>query len=199
PMSDRYVQTRQIRIADGLGELPHPVTESLPEIPHMPMTESLIESLRSPTSNGRVALRPIVDADMPFLLTLYGHIRSDELARVPWSNEEKAAFVIQQLEAQHSHWQSHYFDTAWDLVLVDGKPAGRLYVARWPDEIRIVDIALLPRFRGAAIGSGLLGDLIAESERSGRKISIHVEIFNTARRLYERLGFQVADERGVYL
>jgi RimJ/RimL family protein N-acetyltransferase len=150
-----------------------------------------------PTS--RISLRPIEDGDMEFLLALYATTREDELKQVPWTPEQKAAFVHQQFWAQHTHWRENYTDTSWDLVLADGVPAGRLYVARWKDDIRIVDIALMPAHRGAGLGTRMIRDIFAEGDASGRKVSIHVEVFNPARRLYERLGFAQAGERGVYL
>jgi RimJ/RimL family protein N-acetyltransferase len=149
--------------------------------------------------NGTVTLRPITDADMEFLHRLYGTTREDELKQVDWTPEQKAAFVAQQFHAQHQYWQENYTDTSWDLILRDGQPIGRLYVARWPDQIRIVDIALLPAHRGGGTGTQLIRGLFAEGDASGRKVSIHVEIFNPARRLYERMGFVQAGEHGVYL
>jgi ribosomal protein S18 acetylase RimI-like enzyme len=82
---------------------------------------------------------------------------------------------------------------------VDGRDAGRLYVARWPAEIRIMDIALLPEHRGRGIGSALLADLMAEATRASKPLTIHVERFNRAVRLYERLGFVPVADKGVYL
>lgn len=149
--------------------------------------------------NGSITLRPITDADMDFLHRLYATTREDELAQVAWTPEQKAAFVSQQFHAQHQYWQENYQDTSWDLILRDGQPIGRLYVARWAEEIRIVDIALMPEHRGGGLGTHLLRGVFAEADASGRKVSIHVEIFNPARRLYERLGFVQAAERGVYL
>jgi ribosomal protein S18 acetylase RimI-like enzyme len=84
------------------------------------------------------------------------------------------------------------------VILVGGQPAGRLYVARWPAEIRIVDIALLPEFRGAGVGSRLLAELLAEADQAGKPVSIHVEKLNPALRLYQRLGFARAADREVY-
>jgi RimJ/RimL family protein N-acetyltransferase len=146
-----------------------------------------------------VMLRPITEGDVDFLYRLYATTREEELKQVPWTEEQKAAFVRQQFEAQHAFWQENYTDTSWDLILADGEPIGRLYVARWPDDIRIVDIALVPEHRGGGLGTRLIRDLFAEGDASGRKVSIHVELFNPARRLYERLGFVQAEERGVYL
>jgi ribosomal protein S18 acetylase RimI-like enzyme len=146
-----------------------------------------------------ITLRPITDADMDFLHRLYATTREDELRQVDWTDEQKAAFVSQQFHAQHEFWQANYQSTSWELILRDGEPVGRLYVARWTEEIRIVDIALMPERRGGGLGTRLIRELFAEGDASGRKVSIHVEIFNPARRLYERLGFVQAAERGVYL
>jgi ribosomal protein S18 acetylase RimI-like enzyme len=85
------------------------------------------------------------------------------------------------------------------VILVDGKPAGRLYVHRRPSEIRIVDIALLPKHRGNGVGTRLLEDLLAEGDGAGKSVTIHVERMNPALRLYERLGFALGEDKGVYL
>jgi ribosomal protein S18 acetylase RimI-like enzyme len=146
-----------------------------------------------------VTLRPATDADMDFLHRLYATTREDELKQVDWTDEQKAVFVSHQFHAQHQYWHENYTDTSWDLILLGGEPIGRLYVARWADDIRIVDIALMPGHRGSGIGTRLLRALLDEGDATGRKVSIHVEIFNPARRLYERLGFVQAGDRGVYL
>jgi GNAT superfamily N-acetyltransferase len=136
-----------------------------------------------------VTLRPITDSDLPFLLQLYASTRVDELAQVPWTDEQKGAFIVQQFQAQHAWWQEHYTGARFDLVLVDGEPAGRLYVDVWEREIRIVDIVLAPAHRSGGIGSMLLRRVFAEGDAAGKPVSIHVEVFNPARRLYDRLGF----------
>jgi ribosomal protein S18 acetylase RimI-like enzyme len=82
---------------------------------------------------------------------------------------------------------------------VNGEPAGRLYLYRQAEDWRIMDIALLPEFRNRGFGTALLDSLIAEADAAGVKVSIHVEVFNPARKLYQRLGFRQAAERGVYL
>jgi ribosomal protein S18 acetylase RimI-like enzyme len=113
--------------------------------------------------------------------------------------EQWGAFVEHQFTAQSRHYES-YEDTSYDLVLVDGEPAGRLIFARWPEDLRVVDIALLPEHRGRGIGGSLMRALIEEADERGVKTSIHVERFNPAQRLYARLGFRaVAEAGGVYL
>jgi GNAT superfamily N-acetyltransferase len=145
-----------------------------------------------------ISLRPITDADMLFLKTLYATTREAELERVNWTPEQKAAFIDHQFNAQHEHWQTNYTNTSWDVIERDGKPIGRLYVARWQEEIRIVDIALIPEARSGGLGEKLIRALFDEGDRSGRKVTVHVEIYNPAKRLYERMGFVLAQDLGVY-
>ena len=142
----------------------------------------------------RVALRPVRPSDEPFLLRVYAGTRADELAPVPWSPEQKAAFVAQQFAAQTAHYAQHYAGMSADVILVDDEPAGRLLVARWADEIRIVDISILPEVRGRGAGTVVLRRLLDEAAAAGKRLSIHVERQNRAVGLYERLGFQPAGE-----
>jgi ribosomal protein S18 acetylase RimI-like enzyme len=144
-------------------------------------------------------LRPARAEDRDFLLRVYASTREEELRPVDWSAEQKAAFVQQQFEAQDAYYREHYDPATFDVIEVDGEPAGRLYVARWEDEIRIVDIALLPEHRGRGTGTALVRALLDEAAAAGKRLSIHVEVNNPARRLYERLGFAAVEERGVYV
>ena len=146
-----------------------------------------------------ITLRPIQPGDEEFLYRVYASTREAELALVDWDAAQKEAFLRMQFAAQHAYYQEHYADAAFQVILADGRPAGRLYVARWPDEIRIVDIALLPEHRNAGIGTALLRELLAEGTRAGKPVSIHVERFNPALRLYARLGFTSIADKGVYV
>jgi ribosomal protein S18 acetylase RimI-like enzyme len=146
-----------------------------------------------------LALRPIRTEDRDFLFRLYASTREEELRAVPWTPEQRNAFLRQQFEAQDAHYLANYPGATLDLVLLDGQPVGRLYVARWTSEIRIMDVIVLADCRGAGIGTRLLHDILEEAELARKKVSIHVESYNPARRLYERLGFVPAGEHGVYV
>jgi GNAT superfamily N-acetyltransferase len=146
------------------------------------------------------SLRPIAPGDRELLFRIYASTRAEELAQVDWAAEQREAFLRQQFEAQHAWYQQNYAGAAFDVVLAsDGQPAGRLYVACWPREIRLIDVALLPGFRRQGLGSAILGDLLAGARRSGKPVTIHVERMNPALRLYERLGFKQKEDKGVYL
>jgi ribosomal protein S18 acetylase RimI-like enzyme len=103
-----------------------------------------------------------------------------------------------QFEAQDTTYRRNNPAGSFDVIEAGGRPAGRLIVDRRPTDIRIVDISLLPAFRGAGIGGRLLAELIAEAAGSGRTLSIHVEVHNRAAELYARMGFAVVAEHGVY-
>jgi ribosomal protein S18 acetylase RimI-like enzyme len=118
---------------------------------------------------------------------------------VPWDDAQKDAFLRMQFDAQDAWWRENYAGASFDVILIEGEPAGRLYVHRGRSEIRIVDIALLPEHRGNSIGTRLLEGLLAEGEAGAKSVTIHVERENPALRLYERLGFSVAEDKGVYL
>ena len=140
-------------------------------------------------------LRPVGEGDRELLRAIYASTRAEELAVLPWNDAAKAEFLAFQFEAQDRAYRE-YTDASFSVVEVDGAPAGRLYVARWAEEIRVIDVALLPPFRGRGIGTRLLSDLAAQADASGRTLTIHVEVNNPARRLYERLGFVEAGAAG---
>ena len=146
-----------------------------------------------------VVLREVEAGDDALLRLVYAASREDELALVSWSEAQKEAFLRQQFDAQDAHYRAHYDNARFDVIEVDGEPAGRLYVARWDDEIRIMDIALLPDYCGKGIGTQLLRELLDEGARTGKRVSIHVEKNNPALRLYVRLGFVPVGDRGVHL
>ena len=146
-----------------------------------------------------VSFRPIRPDDEAFLYEVYASTRLEELALVDWDDAQKAAFLRMQFTAQHKFYQAHYATTDFLIILRDDVPIGRLYIARWQNEILIVDIALLPPYRNTGIGTAILRDLLAEATVAHKPVHIHVEKFNPALRLYERLGFAPIADKGVYL
>ncbi|WP_244486481.1 GNAT family N-acetyltransferase [Bradyrhizobium viridifuturi] len=142
--------------------------------------------------------RRLSEADLPFLVRLYASTRAEELAPVPWSNAEKAAFLDQQFRAQHTHYQRHYPDADWLVIAQGDEDVGRFYIERWPSQHRIIDIAFMPAHRGKGYGEALLRDAIDEAAAADKDVSIHVEKLNPAMRLYRRLGFVTEEDKGVY-
>ncbi|MBI2945104.1 MAG: GNAT family N-acetyltransferase [Candidatus Wallbacteria bacterium] len=135
---------------------------------------------------------------MVFLRELYASTRAEELARVPWLEQQKAAFLSQQFECQHRAYSQGYPGASLDLILEGERPVGRLYVHRGPDDFRVVDISLLPQARNRGIGTYFLLDVMDQARAANATVSIHVEQSNSAARLYERLGFRAIESQGIY-
>ena len=145
-----------------------------------------------------ITLRPIDSADRDFLWRVYASTRQEELAQTDWDADQKTAFLTMQFDAQHRYYAANYPRAQFQIILQDGEPIGRLYVDRRAAEIRIMDIALLPEFRRRGIGSDLVNAILAEGKTRGLPVTIHVEQFNPALRLYYRLGFRQIQDKGVY-
>ena len=142
---------------------------------------------------------PIENADLAFLQALYASTRVVELASLPWDQATKDAFLAQQFYAQHCHYQEHYREAEFSLVLQGGQPIGRLYLFRGPTTHNLMDLSLLPNWRGRGIGSHLLSLLVQEADTAGKAIRLYVEPDNPARRLYERFGFGITCQHPIYL
>jgi ribosomal protein S18 acetylase RimI-like enzyme len=146
----------------------------------------------------QIELRPIGEADRPFLSRVYASTRQEELLLTDWSDEQKRNFLAMQFDAQHHYYQENYRGAAFQIILYNGQPAGRLYLDHWPKELRLVDIALLPEYRRKGIGSAVLHAILAEGQLLGLPVRIHVEMFNPALHLYARLGFRSIGTHGAY-
>ncbi|QGZ35897.1 GNAT family N-acetyltransferase [Stappia indica] len=179
--------TEKSRDPDGVDR-PDPSIPTRGALPSLPRAEAL----------GLVFRYMQPEADLPFLFRLYASTREEELAPVPWSAEQKASFLAQQFQAQHSHYMQHFPQAEWLVIEFDSQPVGRLYLDTRETELRIIDIALMPAQRGRGSGRAILEDVLALAERGGRGVGIHVEQFNPAMRLYQRLGFVTCGETGVY-
>ncbi|WP_330115142.1 GNAT family N-acetyltransferase [Pseudomonas sp. JS3066] len=144
-------------------------------------------------------LRPIANADMAFLRELYSTTRADEMASTGWSQPAIDAFLAQQFDAQHRYYQEHYHDAQFSLICHRSQAIGRLYVFRGPNTLNLIDIALLPDWRGQGIGTRYLQALTKEADETGKAIRLFVEPGNPATRLYSRFGFVVTGNNRVYL
>jgi len=145
-----------------------------------------------------VALRPATPEDRAFLLSVYAAARAAELDQVTWPPGARETFLEMQFNAQDGEYHRLNPHASFDVVVVAGEPAGRLYVDRRPGELRVIDISLLPAFRGRGLGGALLAGLQAEAAAEGGVVSLQVDRFNPAARLYERLGFEQVEDLGVY-
>jgi len=143
-----------------------------------------------------LSLREATPADEPFLFEVYASTRLEELESFGWDENQKQAFIKMQFMAR----ERTYPQVDSRIIVLGGRPVGRLLVDRSEARILLCDIAVLTEFRNAGIGTRLIEDLKTEAGSSGKPIELHVVATSPAVRLYERLGFRRSDgAEGVYL
>lgn len=138
-----------------------------------------------------ITYKHIEDKDRPFIEKVYRSTREEELLFTYWTEEQKNTFVLMQLNAQVADYKNNYKEATYELILYHKKPVGYLYLWETRNEIRILDISLLPEFRENGIGTFILKEIIASAGLKKKFISLHVAHNNPAKNLYKRLGFKV--------
>jgi ribosomal protein S18 acetylase RimI-like enzyme len=151
------------------------------------------------TPGSRIGRRAETPADEAFSRDVYAASRDAEMRIVPWDDAQKAAFLRQQFDAQQIHYRREYPGTRFDVILLDNRPIGRLYLFSGPTYFLILDIALLPEFRNAGIGTSVICAIMAQAADAGLPLRLHVETFNPAQRLYDRLGFVREEAVGIHI
>jgi GNAT superfamily N-acetyltransferase len=151
--------------------------------------------------NKDLRLRFFSERDIPFLKKIYFSTREEELKQVShWTESMKEEFLTHQFTAQHEYYQKNYIGANFLVIEKDKEIIGRLYYKEgFEGSVRIIDIALLPKFQNQGLGTSILKDIIEYAKVIEQPITIHVESFNPAMELYKRLGFQkVSETNGVY-
>ena len=150
------------------------------------------ERLQAPSALAAqgVSLRPIVAEDRLFLEHLYRSVRWDEFAPTGWSDETKTAFLASQFDFQRRHYEAAFPGADYLIIQHADAPIGRIYVDRGGRALWLVEISLLPEWRGKGIGAALLAMLQSEAASGGFEgVRLSVDPANPARRLYARMGF----------
>jgi GNAT superfamily N-acetyltransferase len=145
-----------------------------------------------------LSLRLVTEADKEFLLELYQSSRGDDLRQLGWDEDRVSEFLSFQHDAQELFYQTDHEQASDEIVLVAGQPAGRLIVEQRENEIRCIEIALLPAHRGAGAGTRMLRELQAQARQTNKPLRLQVIRFNRAITLFERLGFERTSETGTH-
>lgn len=151
-----------------------------------------------PGTVARLVRRPQTPSDLPFLALLLSSAREVERDLFPGDPAVWDALMAQQAAAQDHHYRTHYPGATFDILEHEGQPAGRLALCELGDEIRVMDIALLPALRGQGRGTLLLRAVMAQAAARGLAVRLHVEAFNRAGHLYGRLGFMLVQDKGIH-
>lgn len=149
-----------------------------------------------------LAVRPALPQDEIFLYELYSAIRMPEFMLAPVTEDQREHLVRMQFHGQMSAYAQMYPNSCYHIVLLDGKPVGRLWVAQLEREFHLVDIAVHPSVQKKGIGSVLVKRLQQEAATARLPIASSVSRFNPGSlRFHQRLGFAIVreDEMNFYL
>ena len=145
-----------------------------------------------------VSIRLAEPDDEAFLRKLFGSTRIDEFKFLDGDAAQLDALIRMQFNLQRQQYDAGYPEAEHNIILGDGQPIGRLLVNEGTREFSLVDVALLPQWRNGGIGRSLLENLLVRAAAAHKAIRLHVVKTNPARRLYERLGFSIVSEDGMY-
>lgn len=146
---------------------------------------------------GKVTFRIIENSDDAFLFQLYASTRTEEMdAIIGWSDGDKEHLLRGQFHAQSHSYTLGYIGAVHRIIQLDGVDIGRLIVNRADDHMRIIDLSLLPEWRGRGIGTDIVRSLINEAH--GGKVPVRLAAIpgTPACRLYLRHGFVPVEQRG---
>ncbi|SIT35537.1 Acetyltransferase [Paraburkholderia ribeironis] len=140
------------------------------------------------TREPALTLRPALAADEAFLFELRKATMTEHLARVGEPVDD----------VTHRARLLHRYDTAW-VICVDGTPAGLLKAHRTETGWVVVQLQIAPALQGRGIGERVLRRVMHAAQADALPVTLKVLKGNPAKRLYDRLGFEVVGEDDMQL
>ena len=96
-------------------------------------------------------------------------------------------------------YRSHYPRARFEIVEDADRAVGRIVTDRGADSLTLVDIALLPEWRGRGFGTRLLTEAMDEARAAVLPLRLSVIAHDPGpRRLYERIGFVPVRSGGLH-
>ena len=146
----------------------------------------------------RISFRPaIMPDDEAFLQELYATTR-DDLTGVFSDKSDLRQLLLIQYKGQQASLSAEFPNAVDQIILLDGKPVGRLMLDHRKDSIHGVDIAVLSAARNLGVGTCVLAELIEDCAKKGDYFTLNVVKGNPAIHLYERLGCYVDGDNGTH-
>ncbi len=139
----------------------------------------------------QVTTRPEGVGDASFLVALYQAVREREPGWSLLPPGERAELLAGQCRLQSQAYARQYPAAARVIIDVDGRPAGRIYLADQPSEIHVIEISLLPEFRGHGIGGRLIRAVQEGARVRGVPVRLHAWREVGVAAFYQHLGFRV--------
>jgi len=125
-----------------------------------------------------------MESDIDFLYALHVATMKDYVDKT-WGWED--AF-------QESVFRKNYVPGKIQVLTFDGVDMGMLIIEERPDDIFLRAIEVHPAYQGKGIATQIINQIIADGIQKRKPVRLQVLKVNPAKRLYERLGFSVAEE-----
>ncbi len=152
----------------------------------------------APVPSGDVILRAATESDSALCEALFIEHYQAPLLLAGWNAAQCRTHLQPQFVMREQQFHDRYPQADHTIIEVDEGGVGRLLVDRQPQVINIIDMILFPAWCGRAIGSHLLDELCREADKTGKALALHVACDNPAQSLYQRFGFEVKEDEGVY-
>lgn len=130
-----------------------------------------------------VALTKATANDREFLL----HVRKQTMVE----HLEQAGIFLS--EAEHALRLDDLYECSYVLWHL-GERVGHVKFRESLETLEVMQLQILPEHQGKGVGGKLMCQLIEKVEARSRRIVLSVLKRNPAKRLYERMGFQVTGE-----
>jgi ribosomal protein S18 acetylase RimI-like enzyme len=130
-----------------------------------------------------LSLRPALPDDEAFLLELRKATMTGHLTRAGEPTDDDA----------HRARLLHRYDAA-QVICIDGAPAGLLKAHRTDTEWVVVQLQITPALQGRGIGEQAMRIVLHAATVDAVPVTLQVLKGNPAKRLYERLGFEIVGE-----
>lgn len=145
-----------------------------------------------------LSLRPMSAADNAFNESLYRSTR-DDLRLLDAEEDFIEALIDSQRQAQTQGYGDMFPNAMYFVAEHHNERIGRVVLDFGQNEIRVVDIALIPAARGKGYGSQVLQavQLVAGKVMAPVALSVRFDHLR-AKQLYRRLGFVVEEAQIPY-
>ncbi|WP_046226151.1 GNAT family N-acetyltransferase [Paenibacillus dauci] len=132
----------------------------------------------------------VTAADRDFLFDVYMDTRLSEVASWGWTPEQLHSFLHMQFVMQQSYLDNRYPQLDRRLINSDQTAIGQMTIFHGENELRLVDLAVLSRYRNQGAGTFILQELQRQAAAYAIPIRLQVRLDNPrAQRLYQRLGW----------
>ena len=140
-------------------------------------------------------LRLVEDSDEPFLYHLFANTRGQQFQVLPLEPAQLEALLRMQFDAQRLSYRQQYPASEHSLILLDGQPAGRLWINDGAEELWVIDLVIHPAFQRRGLGRAVLEHILARAQSRSVPVGLFVDTVNDpAFRLYRSLGFEFCGE-----